>query len=92
MLSLDITHMTIVVENGSDGLFKILQDTNIAILELRTANCASMASVIMYTLKKLTKLRLRGTYSGRCTLQLPATLQCISLQEVDVQLCGCVAC
>ncbi|KAH3811281.1 hypothetical protein DPMN_139690 [Dreissena polymorpha] len=83
MMSLDMTHMTIYVENGSVELFEILRDTSIGILVLRTADCASSASRIMCTLKKLTKLFLWGTYSERCTVQLPKTLECISLQKVE---------
>ncbi|KAH3811280.1 hypothetical protein DPMN_139689 [Dreissena polymorpha] len=82
MLSFDMSNMTIFVKNGSVELFEILRDTNIGTLNLFTADCVSLASKIMYTLKKLKKLILWGTYSGRCTLQLPDTLQCILLQEV----------
>ncbi|KAH3825564.1 hypothetical protein DPMN_127444 [Dreissena polymorpha] len=83
ILSLDVTHMTLLVKNGSAELFEILRDTNIGLLDLRTSDCASLASVILYSLKKLTKLYLWGCYRERCTLQLPATLQCLSLQEVE---------
>ncbi|KAH3811218.1 hypothetical protein DPMN_139625 [Dreissena polymorpha] len=83
ILSLDMSHMTISVINGSVELFEILRDTSIGILDLKTADCASSASKILYNLKQLTTLYLWGTYSGRCTLQLPDTLQCISLQEVE---------
>ncbi|KAH3811271.1 uncharacterized protein LOC127836583 [Dreissena polymorpha] len=83
IMSINMSQLTIVVIKGSFELFEILRDTNIGILHLRTADCASLASVILYSLKKLTKLYLCGTYSERCTLQLPASLQCISLQEVE---------
>ncbi|KAH3811279.1 hypothetical protein DPMN_139688 [Dreissena polymorpha] len=79
----DMSEIEVLVENGSVELFEIFRGTNIGILNLKTAECASLASKIMYTLKKLTKLYLWGTYSVRCTLQLPATLQCISLQRVE---------
>ncbi|KAH3811205.1 hypothetical protein DPMN_139611 [Dreissena polymorpha] len=82
MLSFDMPNMTIFVEKGSVELFEILRDTNLGTLNLFTADCVSLASKIMYTLKKLKKLILWGTYGGRCTLQLPETLQCISLQKV----------
>ncbi|KAH3825531.1 hypothetical protein DPMN_127409 [Dreissena polymorpha] len=83
ILSLDMSNMTISVRKGSVELFEILRDTNIGALDLLTADCASLASLILYSLKKLTKLYLRGTYSERCTFHLPAALQCISLQEVE---------
>ncbi|KAH3811213.1 hypothetical protein DPMN_139620 [Dreissena polymorpha] len=79
----DMSEIEVLVENGSVELFEIFRGTNIAILTLKTAECASLASKILYTLKKLTTLYLFGTYSDRCTLQLPATLQCISLQTVE---------
>ncbi|KAH3811093.1 hypothetical protein DPMN_139496 [Dreissena polymorpha] len=83
ILSSDMSLIEIYLKNGSVELFEIFRGTTIGILTLETAECASLASKILYTLKKLTKLLLRGTYSERCTLQLPATLQCISLQEVE---------
>ncbi|KAH3811214.1 hypothetical protein DPMN_139621 [Dreissena polymorpha] len=83
ILSCDMSLIEIYLNNGSVELFEIFRGTNIGILTLTTAECASLASKILYTLKKLTKLYLWGTYSERCTLQLPATLQCISLQEVE---------
>ncbi|KAH3811215.1 hypothetical protein DPMN_139622 [Dreissena polymorpha] len=79
----DMSEIKVWVTNGSVELFEIFRGTNIGILYLKTAECASLASKIMYTPKKLTKLYLWGTYSERCTLQLPATLQCISLQTVE---------
>ncbi|KAH3702101.1 hypothetical protein DPMN_077103 [Dreissena polymorpha] len=81
ILSHDLSNVEILVENGSKELFELLRDTSIGILKLRTANCASLASEILHTLNKLTKLYLRGTYTGRCDLRLPASLQCISLGE-----------
>ncbi|KAH3792523.1 hypothetical protein DPMN_146020 [Dreissena polymorpha] len=83
ILSHDLSNIEILVENGSKELFEVLRDTSIGILILWTANCASLASEILYTLNKLTKLYLRGTYTGRCDLRLPASLQCISLQECE---------
>ncbi|KAH3792473.1 hypothetical protein DPMN_145970 [Dreissena polymorpha] len=83
ILSHDLSNIEILVENDSKELFELLRDTSIGILYLRTANCASLASEILHTLNKLTKLYLRGTYSGRCDLRLPASLQCISLQECE---------
>ncbi|KAH3811106.1 hypothetical protein DPMN_139509 [Dreissena polymorpha] len=83
MMSFDMSNMTIFVKNGSVELFEILPDTNIGTLNLLTADCVSLASKIMYTLKKLKKLILWGTYSERCTVQLPKTLECISLQKVE---------
>ncbi|XP_052222411.1 uncharacterized protein LOC127838614 isoform X1 [Dreissena polymorpha] len=81
ILSHDLSNIKILVKNGSRELFELLRDTSIGILKLRTADCASLASEIIHTLNKLTKLYLRGTYTGRCDLRLPASLQCISLQE-----------
>ncbi|KAH3792402.1 hypothetical protein DPMN_145898 [Dreissena polymorpha] len=81
ILSNDLSNIEILVENGSKELFELLRDTSIGILDLRTADCASLASEILHTLNKLTKLYLRGNYTGRCDLRLPASLQCISLQK-----------
>ncbi|KAH3801208.1 hypothetical protein DPMN_154855 [Dreissena polymorpha] len=36
---------------------------------------------MLHTFNKLTTLTLRGTYTGRCDLRLPASLQCIGLME-----------
>ncbi|KAH3811117.1 hypothetical protein DPMN_139522 [Dreissena polymorpha] len=83
ILSCDMSLIEIYVNNGSVELFEIFRGSNIGILNLKTAECAFFASKILYTLKKLTKLYLWGTYSERCTLQLPATLKCISLQVVE---------
>ncbi|XP_052235756.1 uncharacterized protein LOC127847710 isoform X7 [Dreissena polymorpha] len=83
MLSLDMSNIKIMVITGSKELFEILRDASIGILSLRTADCASLASEILHTLNKLTKLYLRGTYTGRCDIELPASLQCISLQKVE---------
>ncbi|KAH3812547.1 hypothetical protein DPMN_140982 [Dreissena polymorpha] len=91
ILSLDMSHMTFFVKTGIVELFEILRDTNIGTLTLITAECALLASVILCFLKSLTNLFLCGTYGERCSLQLPETLQCISLQTVDcsaVWLCS----
>ncbi|XP_052220863.1 uncharacterized protein LOC127837648 [Dreissena polymorpha] len=82
ILSRNLSNIKILLKNGSNELFKIFRDTSIGILDLGTADCFSLSSEILYTLNKLTMLYLRGTYSGRCDLRLPASLQCISLQEV----------
>ncbi|XP_052254821.1 uncharacterized protein LOC127860637 [Dreissena polymorpha] len=81
ILSQDLSNIEILVENGSKELFELLRDTSIGILHLMTANCASLASEILHTLNKLTKLYLLGTYTGRYDLRLPASLQCISIGE-----------
>ncbi|KAH3751252.1 hypothetical protein DPMN_185805 [Dreissena polymorpha] len=81
ILSHDLSYVEIIVKNGSKELFELLRDTSIGILNLISANCASLASEILHTLNKLTKLYLWGTYTGRCDLKLPASLQCISLPE-----------
>ncbi|KAH3695870.1 uncharacterized protein LOC127861363 [Dreissena polymorpha] len=81
ILSQNMSNIEIFVENGSKELFELLRDTSIGILNLSTADCASLASEILHTLNRLTKLFLWGIYTGRCDLKLPASLQCISLQE-----------
>ncbi|KAH3796361.1 hypothetical protein DPMN_149929 [Dreissena polymorpha] len=81
ILSHNMSNIELLVENGSQELFELLRDTSIGILNLITADCASLASEILHTLNRLTKLYLLGTYSGRCDLRLPASLQCISLIE-----------
>ncbi|KAH3796688.1 uncharacterized protein LOC127838960 [Dreissena polymorpha] len=81
ILSHDLSNIEILVKNGSAELFELLRDTSIGILSLMTAECTSLASQILHTLNKLTKIYLQGTYTGRCEIKLPASLQCISLQE-----------
>ncbi|KAH3811111.1 hypothetical protein DPMN_139515 [Dreissena polymorpha] len=91
LLLSDMTNIKLSIEHGNHALYDTLRCTSIGELSLHTIGDVSLASKIMYTLKKLTKLYLRGTYSERCTLQLPATLQCISLQKVECSaewLCG----
>ncbi|KAH3801168.1 hypothetical protein DPMN_154815 [Dreissena polymorpha] len=82
ILSRNLSNINILLANGSIEIFEIFRDTSIGILDLRTADCFSLASEILYSLNKLTELCLWGTYSGRCDLRLPSSLQCISLQEV----------
>ncbi|XP_052224344.1 uncharacterized protein LOC127839995 [Dreissena polymorpha] len=43
-------------------------------LDLGSAECASLASEILHTLNKLTRLYLQGTYTGRCNLKMPDLL------------------
>ncbi|XP_052218499.1 uncharacterized protein LOC127836088 [Dreissena polymorpha] len=83
LLAHDMSNIEIYVETGSKELFEILRDTSIGILQLRTADSGLFASEILHTLNKLTKLYLWGTYTGRCDLKMPASLQCISLQSVE---------
>ncbi|XP_052229033.1 uncharacterized protein LOC127843215 [Dreissena polymorpha] len=83
LLAHDMSNIEILVKTGSKELFEILRDTSIGILNLPTAESASLASEILHTLNKLTKLYLRGAYTGRCDLKMPASLQCISLQSVE---------
>ncbi|KAH3831125.1 hypothetical protein DPMN_104387, partial [Dreissena polymorpha] len=83
ILSRDLSNIQILVKKCSMELFEILRDSSIGILDLRTADCVSLASEILHTLYKLAQLYLRGTYTGRCDLRLPASLQCISLEEVE---------
>ncbi|KAH3826129.1 hypothetical protein DPMN_128022 [Dreissena polymorpha] len=83
ILACDLPNIKILVNNGNMELFELLRETSTRILDLRTAECASLASTILHTLNKLTKLYLWGTYMGRCELNLPDSLQCISLQKVE---------
>ncbi|KAH3718349.1 hypothetical protein DPMN_061152 [Dreissena polymorpha] len=69
------------MNNVSKELLVILRHASIGILDIRTAE--SLASDIVHTLNKLKQIYLRGTYTGRCDLRLPASLQCISLQKVE---------
>ncbi|KAH3753217.1 hypothetical protein DPMN_187851 [Dreissena polymorpha] len=80
LLECDMSNIEILVDNGSKELFEIFRDTSIEILTLRTAVCTSLTTDILPTLSTLGKLYLWGTYTGRCDLQLPVSLQCISLQ------------
>ncbi|XP_052235798.1 uncharacterized protein LOC127847739 isoform X1 [Dreissena polymorpha] len=79
LLSCDMSKIKLLVNSGSKELFVIFRDTSIGILDLRNADCVSHTSDILPTLSKLEKLYLRGTYTGHCDLQLPASLNCISL-------------
>ncbi|KAH3803161.1 hypothetical protein DPMN_156862 [Dreissena polymorpha] len=74
ILSHDMSNMQILVKTDSKELFEILRDTSIGILDLITADSASLASEIFHTLNRLTKLYLRATYTGRCDLKLPGLL------------------
>ncbi|KAH3803162.1 hypothetical protein DPMN_156863 [Dreissena polymorpha] len=67
-----MSNIEILVKTDTKELFEILRDTSIGFLDLRTAYCASLASAILNTLNKLTKLDLWGTYTGRCDLKIPA--------------------
>ncbi|KAH3807460.1 hypothetical protein DPMN_135800 [Dreissena polymorpha] len=80
LLSCDMSNIDILVNHGSKGLFEILRDTSIGILDLRTSDCIDKTSDNLTRLSKLRKLRLWGTYSGRCALQLSTSFKCISLQ------------
>ncbi|KAH3753211.1 hypothetical protein DPMN_187845 [Dreissena polymorpha] len=80
LLACDMSNIEILVLNGSNELFEIFRDTSIGILDLRTADCASLTSDILSTLIKLEKLYLWGTFMGRCDLQMSSSLNCISLQ------------
>ncbi|KAH3753253.1 hypothetical protein DPMN_187888 [Dreissena polymorpha] len=75
-----MSNIEILVDSGSNELFEIFRDTSIRILDLRTADCVSLTSDIFPTLIKLETLYLRGTFMGRCDLQMPSSLNCISLQ------------
>ncbi|KAH3802516.1 hypothetical protein DPMN_156194 [Dreissena polymorpha] len=83
IVSRDLSYVGIIVRNGSFELMEILRDTSIGNLYLSSADCASLASEILHTLNKLTTLYLNGTFTGRCNLRLPASLQCISLLVVE---------
>ncbi|KAH3782746.1 uncharacterized protein LOC127841092 [Dreissena polymorpha] len=83
LLSCDMSRIELFVENGSRALYELLRGTSIGILALITSNDVSFAADILPTLSKLEKLYIWGTYKDRCALQLPPTLQCLSLQEVE---------
>ncbi|XP_052285060.1 uncharacterized protein LOC127881338 isoform X2 [Dreissena polymorpha] len=84
LLLCDMSKITIYVKNGTVKMFELFRDTNLRILKLQTADSASLASEILHTLNKLTHLYFLGTYSGRCHLQLPSSLQFIYLQESEL--------
>ncbi|KAH3753269.1 hypothetical protein DPMN_187904 [Dreissena polymorpha] len=75
-----MSNIEILVENGSKELFEIVCDTNIGILDLRTADCDLQISDILPTFSKLKNLGLWGIIVGHCDLQLPASLDCFSLE------------
>ncbi|KAH3775290.1 hypothetical protein DPMN_176691 [Dreissena polymorpha] len=78
-----MSNIGIKVHNGSLELKEILRDTSIGNLYLGQADCLSLVSEILSTLNKRTKLYLCGTYTGRCDLKLPASLQGVSLFECE---------
>ncbi|KAH3803160.1 hypothetical protein DPMN_156861 [Dreissena polymorpha] len=78
-----MSNIEILVKTDKKELFEILRDTSIGFLDLRMADCSSLASEILHTLNKVTKLHLRGTYTGRCDLKLPASIQSITLQNAE---------
>ncbi|KAH3747708.1 hypothetical protein DPMN_182137 [Dreissena polymorpha] len=83
ILSHDMSNIEIIVTRGAKELFEVLRDTSIGFLGLKSAECASLASEILFTLNGLTKLYLWGTYTGVCDFRLPASLQYINLQKVE---------
>ncbi|KAH3753252.1 hypothetical protein DPMN_187887 [Dreissena polymorpha] len=80
LLACNMSNIEILVKDGSNELFEIFRDTSIGILDLRTADCVSLTSDILPKLIKLEKLYLWGYFMGRCDLQMPSSLNCISLQ------------
>ncbi|KAH3753232.1 hypothetical protein DPMN_187866 [Dreissena polymorpha] len=80
LLACDMSNIEILVENGRKELFEILRDTSLGILSLRTADSVSQLSDILPTLIKLKNLYLKGFFVDHCDFQMPASLQCISLQ------------
>ncbi|KAH3770859.1 uncharacterized protein LOC127843769 isoform X1 [Dreissena polymorpha] len=80
LLSCDMSKIEIVVNNGSNELFELFRNTSIGTLDIRNADCISQTSDILPSLSKLEKLHLWGTYTGRLSFQLPASLQCIILE------------
>ncbi|KAH3775289.1 hypothetical protein DPMN_176690 [Dreissena polymorpha] len=84
--SRDLSNIGISVHNGSLELIEILRDTSIGFLDLCRADCASLASEILHTLNKLTTLSLRGSYTGRCDLKLPASLQTVLLLQCECSI------
>ncbi|KAH3753268.1 hypothetical protein DPMN_187903 [Dreissena polymorpha] len=80
LVSCKMSNMEILVINGSKELFEIFRDTSIGILDFITADCILQASDILPTLSKLEMLLLWGSYTGHFAIQLPASLQFISLE------------
>ncbi|KAH3826132.1 hypothetical protein DPMN_128025 [Dreissena polymorpha] len=56
LCSSGMSNIKTLVVNGNIGLFELLRETSTRILSLRTAECASLASAILHTLNRLTKL------------------------------------
>ncbi|KAH3800579.1 hypothetical protein DPMN_154213 [Dreissena polymorpha] len=83
LLSCDMSNTTIFVNTVSNELFEIFRDTSIGILDLQTSEYVSQASDIIPTLRKLKTLGLSGTYMSRFDLQLPDSLQCIILKNIN---------
>ncbi|KAH3735073.1 hypothetical protein DPMN_041534 [Dreissena polymorpha] len=83
LLSCDMSHVKLYVGNGSRDLYELLRETSIGILALRTTDDVSLAAGILPTLYNLEKLYICGTLKDRCAIQLPPTLQYLSLQRVE---------
>ncbi|KAH3802603.1 hypothetical protein DPMN_156281 [Dreissena polymorpha] len=83
-VSSDLSNIEIRIKDGNMELLEILRDTNIRKLTfIRLSDCA-LASESLQTLHKLTKLTiLRGCYTGRCNLKLPALLQSVNLSSSE---------
>ncbi|KAH3826814.1 hypothetical protein DPMN_128726 [Dreissena polymorpha] len=81
LLSCDMSRIDLFVRNGSRDLYELLRGTSIGILKLGTSDDVSLAADILPTLSKLETLYIWGTFNDRCAIQIPPTLQCISLQE-----------
>ncbi|KAH3826671.1 hypothetical protein DPMN_128580 [Dreissena polymorpha] len=79
----DMSNIEIIVYICSIELFEILHGSSIGVLGLGTTECASLASGMLHTLNRLADLHLRGTFTGRCDLRLPDSIQRIFLQDSE---------
>ncbi|KAH3718350.1 hypothetical protein DPMN_061153 [Dreissena polymorpha] len=76
-------HIAMYVLDGNSDLYNLVRCISIGILYLGSTACVSLASEILHTLYKLKHLFLVGTYTGRCDLKLPASLEFICLYKVE---------
>ncbi|KAH3786028.1 hypothetical protein DPMN_164128 [Dreissena polymorpha] len=80
-MSCDMSNIELYVKTGSSELFEMFRDTNIRTLSLGSADATSNVSEILPTMRKIETLHLWGSYLDRLNLQLPVSLQTLTIQE-----------
>ncbi|KAH3770893.1 hypothetical protein DPMN_172191 [Dreissena polymorpha] len=81
LLSIDMSIIHVDVHKGRNELYGGLQCTPIVYIHLLTVFDTAIVSDMLPSFRKLEKIWLCGTYSGKCALKLPAFLHFICLDE-----------